>query len=83
MPAVSQKQQEAMAIAEHNPSELNPANKGMLKMSHQQLHDFAATKRKNLPRAAGPSKPAKFTSGAGKVARAKKYNSADPDNDND
>lgn len=81
MPAVSQKQQEAMAIAEHHPEKLNEANKGMLKMSHQQLHDFASTKRKNLPRSA-PKKPGKFTAGAGKVTRAKKK-SADPDNDND
>lgn len=50
MPAVSQDQQQAMAIAEHDPEKLNPANKGLLKMSHQQLHDFAATPRKGLPK---------------------------------
>lgn len=50
MPAQSKAQQMAMAIAEHNPSKLYGRNKGMLKMSHQQLHDFAATKRKGLPR---------------------------------
>lgn len=49
MPAVSTKQQMAMAIAEHNPSELNADNSGLLKMSQSQLHDFAATKRKGLP----------------------------------
>jgi hypothetical protein len=49
MPAVSQKQRRAMAIAEHHPEELNPENRGLLKMSHQQLHDFASTKEKNLP----------------------------------
>jgi hypothetical protein len=49
MPAVSRKQQIAMAIAEHEPEKLNPANRGLLKMSHNQLHDFAATPRKNLP----------------------------------
>lgn len=49
MPAVSQKQQKLMALAEHNPSKVSSKNKGVLKMSHQQLHDFAATKRKNLP----------------------------------
>ena len=38
-----------MAIAEHEPGKLYARNKGMLKMSHQQLHDFAATKRKGLP----------------------------------
>ena len=49
MPAVSKAQQEAMAIAEHNPSKLKSSNRGLLKMSHQQLHDFAATPRKGLP----------------------------------
>lgn len=50
MPAVSKAQQEAMAIAEHTPGKLSPKNKGLLKMSHQQLHDFAATPRKGLPK---------------------------------
>jgi hypothetical protein len=49
MPAVSQKQQIAMAIAEHDPGKLHAENKGMLNMSHQQLHDFAATSHKNIP----------------------------------
>ena len=49
MPAKSKKQQMAMAIAEHEPGKLMGKNKGMLKMSHSQLHDFAATKRKGLP----------------------------------
>lgn len=49
MPAVSKKQQEAMAIAEHHPEELYARNSGLTKMSHQQLHDFAATPRKPLP----------------------------------
>lgn len=49
MPAVSKKQQIAMAIAEHEPDKLNEKNKGLLDMSHQQLHDFAATPRKHLP----------------------------------
>lgn len=48
MPAVSQAQQIAMAIAEHNPSKLYKKNKGLLKMSKGQLHDFAATPRHNL-----------------------------------
>ena len=43
MPAVSPNQRIAAAIAEHNPAKLNPANRGMLSMSHQQLHDFAST----------------------------------------
>lgn len=49
MPAVSQKQQVAMAIAEHDPGKLYARNQGMLDMSHEQLHDFAATPRKDLP----------------------------------
>lgn len=53
MPAVSQKQQVAMAIAEHAPSKLYSRNKGLASMSHQQLHDFAATPRKGLPKTAG------------------------------
>ena len=52
MPAESKKQQIAMAIAEHAPSKLFGRNKGLLKMSHSQLHDFAATPRKNLPESA-------------------------------
>jgi len=49
MPATSVAQREAMAIAEHHPSELSAKNKGLLKMSHKQLHDFAATSEKGLP----------------------------------
>lgn len=47
MPAVSEKQREAMAIAEHEPGKLYRKNRGMLKMSHRQLHDFASTKGKH------------------------------------
>jgi len=49
MPATSKAQQEAMAIAEHNPGKLFARNRGLLKMSKPQLHDFAATPRKGLP----------------------------------
>ena len=42
MPAVSEKQRKMMAIAEHNPSKLYKKNKGALKMSHKQLHEFAS-----------------------------------------
>ena len=55
MPAVSQKQQQAMAIAEHEPDKLFKKNIGLLKMSHKQLHDFASTPRKGLPKKS-PSK---------------------------
>lgn len=49
MPALSIKQRRVMAIAEHHPEKLRKANRGLLKMSHQQLHDFAATPEKGLP----------------------------------
>jgi hypothetical protein len=49
MPATSQDQQQAMAIAEHHPEQLSAKNSGLLKMSKSQLHDFAATPRKGLP----------------------------------
>jgi len=49
MPAESQAQQAVMAIAEHSPEKLHAENKGLLKMSHKQLHDFASTSTKDLP----------------------------------
>jgi hypothetical protein len=49
MPAVSRNQQIAAAIAEHTPSKLNPANRGLLAMTHPQLHDFAAGPRLPAP----------------------------------
>jgi len=48
MPAVSRAQRVAMAIAEHSPGELYGRNKGLLGMSHQQLHDFTSTSEKGL-----------------------------------
>jgi len=50
MPAVSEKQRRLMAIAEHHPEKLKTKNKGVLKMSHQQLHDFASTSENGLPK---------------------------------
>jgi hypothetical protein len=52
MPSVSKAQQQATAIAEHAPSRLYARNRGLLKMSHKQLRDFASTKRKGLPKRA-------------------------------
>ena len=49
MPAESKAQRIAMAIAEHHPEDLNPENKGLAKMSHKDLHDFASTPEKGLP----------------------------------
>jgi len=43
-PAVSTKQRQLMAIAEHEPSKVHKANRGVLKMSKSQLHDYASTK---------------------------------------
>jgi hypothetical protein len=53
LPAKSKKQAIAMAIAEHEPDKLYPQNKGLLNMSKGQLHDFASTPRKGLPKYAG------------------------------
>lgn len=58
MPSESQNQQIAMAIAEHNPSKLYARNAGLKKMSHEQLHEFAATPRKGLPKKVAKNKPA-------------------------
>lgn len=55
MPAESQKQQRLFAIAEHHPEELRARNKGILNMSRQQMHDFAATPRAGLPKQASPT----------------------------
>ena len=44
MPAKSEKQRRLMAMAEHNPSAVYKENRGVLKMSKSQLHDFAHTK---------------------------------------
>jgi hypothetical protein len=49
MPALSKKQRQLMAIAEHHPEEVSAKNKGVLKMSKSQLHDYASTSEKNLP----------------------------------
>ncbi len=49
MPAESKAQRIATAIAEHHPEDLNPENKGLAKMTHKQLHDFASTPEKGLP----------------------------------
>ena len=48
MPAESKAQQIATAIAEHHPEQLNKENRGLLDMTHEQLHDFASTPRKGL-----------------------------------
>lgn len=49
MPAESQAQQAAMAIALHHPEKLHEKNKGLLEMKKSDLRDFASTPRHNLP----------------------------------
>lgn len=63
MPAVSKKQRIATAIAEHAPNKLYARNKGLLKMTHEQLHEFSSTKEKNLPL---------VKKAAGKIQKARK-----------
>ena len=53
MPALSQAQRRLMAIAEHHPSHVYGRNRGVLGMSHAQLHDFAATPESGLPKKRG------------------------------
>jgi len=45
-----------MAIALHHPSQVSGPNRGVLRMSSSQLHDFAATKRTGLPQHVAPKK---------------------------
>lgn len=54
MPAVSKNQQIAMAIAEHEPGKLYARNAGLKQMSKSDLHDFASTPRKGLPKRKRP-----------------------------
>lgn len=49
MPAISKAQRIVMAIAEHDPSKLRKKNRGVLKMSKKQLHEFAETPSRGLP----------------------------------
>ncbi len=53
MPSLSKAQRRAVAIAEHDPEKLKKRNRGMLGMSHTQLHDFASTPEKGLPEKKG------------------------------
>ena len=50
MPAKSDAQRRLFAIAEHHPDQLYSQNKGLRKLPHSTLHDFAATSEKNLPK---------------------------------
>lgn len=50
MPAPSTAMRRATAIAEHHPEQLYARNRSLLNMSQEQLHDFASTPEKGLPR---------------------------------
>lgn len=50
MPAESEAQQQATAIALHHPSKLKGKNRSLLKMKKKDLRDFAKTKHKGLPK---------------------------------
>lgn len=49
MPAKSKSQRKLMAIAEHAPNKVSAKNKGVLKMTQAQQHDFATTDEAGLP----------------------------------
>jgi hypothetical protein len=53
MPSVSKAQQTAMQIAEHTPGKLYSRNRGMLKLSKNQLHAFASGSEKGKPERKG------------------------------
>jgi hypothetical protein len=43
-------QRKLMGLAEHHPEEVSAKNKGVLSMSKSDLHDFASTPEKGLPK---------------------------------
>jgi hypothetical protein len=57
MPSVSKAEQTAMQIAEYAPGKLYKRNRGLLKMSHKQLHDFASGSEKGKPERKGKLYP--------------------------
>lgn len=50
MPADSEDQQQAAAIALHSPEKLYKRNRGLAKMSKEDLRKLAETKHKGLPK---------------------------------
>ncbi len=44
MPSVSEAQRRLFSIAEHEPGKLHKENRGLLKLGHEKLHEFSATK---------------------------------------
>jgi len=53
MPAKSIAQRRAIAIAEHDPSELFGRNRSLLSMKPEDMHDFAATLETGLRKKKG------------------------------
>ena len=49
-----------MQIAEHAPEKLYARNKGLTKMTHSQLHDFASGSEKGKPYKVASKKKLKF-----------------------
>lgn len=49
LPSESKSERRLMAIAEHHPDEVYAKNRGVLKMSQSQLHDFASGSEKGKP----------------------------------
>ncbi len=56
MPAVSRNQRIAAAIAEHDPGKLYKRNRGLASMGRGELHKFASTREKGLPKRTGFAK---------------------------
>ena len=54
IPAKSKSERRLMGLALHHPEEVYPENKGVLRMTKKQLHDFASTKEKGLPNKVKP-----------------------------
>lgn len=50
MPAKSEAQRRLMAMAEHHPEQIYARNRGVLAMSTSQMHDYATTPEKGLPK---------------------------------
>ena len=50
MPAKSKSMRRMMAIALHAPGKLYKRNRGVLKMSEEDLHKYASTKEEGLPK---------------------------------
>jgi hypothetical protein len=62
IPSKSKAERRLMGLALHNPDKVYPENKGVLKMTKKQLHDFASTKEKGLPEKVKKKHPRKKVS---------------------